>query len=292
MSDLDKYKDLLNHDSEEEKDEFATFLNKSGKANLPKGRGKDAIWDAIEKDIQDVPKSRKTIKPWIFVGLAAAVSLIVSLSILFNSDPEIIYLTTGLAESTQTELPDGSIVTLNAGSTISYSEEWNRELTLEGEAFFEVTKGDRFIVTTRYGNVEVLGTSFNVFARDDQFVVACKTGKVQVTIPSKTFNQAITPGQIVSMKSDTVKQIQRIPELMGKWQSGEFYYDKQPFSQVVFELQRQFNIEIDFDDSKQQMFSGYFTNKNVETALDMVCLPLGYRHEKTGESSFVISENE
>jgi transmembrane sensor len=291
MSDLDKYKDLLNHDSEEEKDEFATFLNKSGKASLPKGRGKDAIWDAIEMDIQDEPTSR-TIKPWIYVGLAAAVSLIVSLSILLNSEPEIIHLTTGLAESTQTELPDGSIVTLNAGSTISYSEDWNRELTLEGEAFFEVTKGDRFIVITRYGNVEVLGTSFNVFARDDQFEVACKTGKVNVTIPSKTYSQAITPGQIVSMKSDTVKQIQRIPALMGKWQSGEFYYDNQPFSQVVVELQRQFNIKIDFDDSKRQMFSGYFTNKSVETALDMVCLPLGYQYEKTGDSSFVISENE
>ncbi len=293
MSDLDKYKDLLNHASSEEEDEFSAFLKKSEKAQLPLGKGKDAIWDAISKDIDGKETaSKKAINPWVYIGLAAAVALIISFSILFQSEPETIYFTTGLAESIETQLPDGSTVRLNANSSISYSEDWDREINLTGEAFFEVTKGDQFTVLTPLGNVKVLGTSFNVFARDQEFEVACKTGKVNVSIPSQSYSEDIIPGEMITLKSDTIKQIQRVPELMGKWQSGEFYYDNQPFSAVVAELQRQFNIEIDFDEEKEQMFSGYFTNKSLETALDMVCLPLGFQYEKVGTSKFVISENE
>lgn len=293
MSELDKYKDLLNHNSNGSEDEFSAFLKKSEDAKIPKGKGKENIWDAISDKIDEGERTtKKTLNPWLYVGLAAAVTLIISISILFKSEPGIMQFNTGLAESVETQLPDGSKIILNASSSLSYSEDWNREVELRGEAFFEVTKGDRFIVKTTLGNVEVLGTSFNVFARDKEFEVACKTGKVNVTIPTKAFKEDITPGQIVSLKSDTVKQIQRIPELMGKWQAGEFYYDSQPLSEVVAELQRQFKIEIDFDETKKQVFSGYFTNKDLETALDMVCLPLGYSYEKVGQSKFVISENE
>ena len=79
---------------------------------------------------------------------------------------------------------------------------------------------------------------------------------------------------------------------MGKWKTGEFYYNNQPFSSVIAELQRQFNVEIEFEENKEQVFSGYFTNKNIETALDMVCLPLGFEYEKISTSKFVIRENE
>ena len=69
---------------------------------------------------------------------------------------------------------------------------------------------------------------------------------------------------------------------MGKWQAGEFYFNHQPIEDVLEELQRQFNIEIQFEGSGSQEFSGYFTNKNLETALDMICLPLGLQYQKTG----------
>ncbi|MFK7953499.1 MAG: FecR family protein [Ekhidna sp.] len=293
MSDLDKYNDLLNHDSSKNDDDFASFLKKSEGAQLPKGKGKDAIWDAISDEIEEEGSAPvRRINPWLYAGIAAAVALIISFSILFKAEAEIINIQTGLAESTEIELPDGSTVMLNASSTISYSEDWDRNIHLDGEAFFEVTKGEQFTVITPLGNVQVLGTSFNVFARNDEFEVACKTGKVNVSIPAKTFSEDITPGEIVTLKADTIKQIQRLPELMGKWKTGEFYYNNQPFSNVIAELQRQFNVEIELGENVEQSFSGYFTNKNIETALDMVCLPLGFEYEKISASKFVIRENE
>ncbi|MFY0608553.1 MAG: FecR domain-containing protein [Cyclobacteriaceae bacterium] len=293
MSEVDKYRDLLNHETDKTEDEFAEFLKKSADAKLPKGRGKEAIWSAIEDEISGKETEEKpAVNLWAYSGIAAAVTILIAFTIVFWDSGSPINHSTSIAQSQEITLPDGSVATLNANSQLSYSEDWNREVELTGEAFFEVEKGGRFLVKTPIGNVQVLGTSFNVFDREGEFEVACKTGKVNISIPSKAYNQDITPGQIVLLESDTVKQYERLPDLMGKWKTGEFYYSEQPISDVLDELKRQFDVQIDFQQSEDILFSGYFTNKNVETALDMVFLPLGYEYEMVGEKRFVIKESE
>ena len=194
MSDFDKYNDLLNHNSDEEKDEFARFLKKSSDAKVPSKQSKEDIWSRIEKEIDEDP-AKKTVPLWTYIGIAASILLVATFIFYPKSDPQIITTSTVLAESRVIELPDGSTASLNANTTISYSEDWNRELTLKGEAFFEVTEGEKFLVKTSIGDVEVLGTSFNVFVRDSVFEVACKTGKVGVSIPTKEYNQPLAPGR-------------------------------------------------------------------------------------------------
>lgn len=289
MDDLDKYRDLLNHQSDEVNDELSEFLKKASAAKTPAGKGKQDIWAKIEEQIDE--KKKSIIPIWTYMGIAASLLLIATIAFLFypKSTPETLNITTALAESKTIDLPDGSKVTLNANSSISYSEDWNRKLHLEGEAFFEVVKGEQFVVKTTIGSVDVLGTSFNVFARDSTFEVACKTGKVRVDVPSKMISEPLVPGQSIRVEIDTVKRTSLDVELVGKWRAGEFYFNEQHLSDVLSEVERQFSISIDLPDSSDYVFSGYFTNKNIDSALEMVCLPLGLAYEKTGPDTYAIS---
>jgi ferric-dicitrate binding protein FerR (iron transport regulator) len=86
------------------------------------------------------------------------------------------------------ELPDGSRVKLNANSELSLAKDWeigeNRKVYLTGEAFFEVKKipetGAKFSVICKGINIEVLGTSFNVFSRDEETEVYLEEGQVKL----------------------------------------------------------------------------------------------------------------
>lgn len=100
--------------------------------------------------------------------------------IYYNSPTSI---STGTGEIAVYGLPDNSEVRLNAESKIKYyPRKWdgNRSLSLEGEAFFEVEKGQKFEVQTSQGIVQVLGTKFNVKNRPGFFEVTCYEGSVRV----------------------------------------------------------------------------------------------------------------
>jgi len=295
MSDLDKYKDIINHQEVAGEDEFAQFLKGAANAKLPEGKGKSAIWDAIDQEIEeDEEKGTSSFNIWPVLGVAASIAMVISFFFFFTSEDttsEQLSYATQNAEQKTVQLPDGSSVEVNTNSTLQFSEDWDRKVTLTGEAFFEVVKGSTFEVSTPSGTITVLGTSFNVYARSGNLEVACKTGKVQVTIPEKSFAAAIEPGEAISFRSDTVKREQYIPDLIGKWNEGEFYFNDKMLSEVLGELQRQFDIQVELADTIDQKFTGFFSSSDVETALEMICLPLDLSYEKVGDSNFVIRKN-
>ena len=79
---------------------------------------------------------------------------------------------------------------------------------------------------------------------------------------------------------------------VGKWKSGEFYFNEQLLSSVLKEMERQFDVSLSVADSANIEFSGYFTSKSIEDALDMVCLPLGLTYEKINQRTYAIKEIE
>ena len=87
---------------------------------------------------------------------------------------------------------DGTKVHLNAGTTLSYSKNFNstsREVTLNGEAYFEVEKGSSpFIISTDLAKVTVLGTKFNVRSREDGFEIGVNEGKVKIENKTKSID--------------------------------------------------------------------------------------------------------
>ena len=90
------------------------------------------------------------------------------------------------------------MVWLNSGSEITYAGNFNenRKLQLKGEAFFDVVKsGSTFQISTEFGNIQVLGTAFNVKAySDDNFVTTLERGSLEVTTVSGKEKQILKPG--------------------------------------------------------------------------------------------------
>lgn len=178
-------------------------------------------------------------------------------------------------------LPDSSVVTLNAESSIRFSEKkWNRQrdVELKGEAFFQVSKGSKFHVSTDAGIVSVLGTEFSVADRKDFFQVTCYSGIVKVQTATKTTTlQAQSTFRIIQQ---TEEQFPISTAAMPEWMSGESRFKSVPLHLVLDELERQYAIEVDRNSIKlDQLFTGSFTHSNLELALETIMLPMNLGYE-------------
>src|SRR5690606_33990185 len=173
---LEKFKKSGEYDS------YVRLMEASGNLEPPAFEVEPAL-DRLREQGLKAPKIID-LKPFKnFFKLAAAIALLIVGS-YFYLDNMGESVATGFAERSELRLPDSSEVFLNADSRISYNEKkWdrNREVVLDGEAFFKVAKGERFTVSTVHGPVSVLGTHFNVEAREDYFEVSCFEGLVRVT---------------------------------------------------------------------------------------------------------------
>ena len=264
------------------------------KTRTPKPEKIDQIWQAI--DHKTKPKRKTAIisridrRGVLWLAVAAAGLLLVG---FFFNQRNVSGLETVMAERIQHLLPDGTMVYLNAESKLSYREknwESNRKIYLTGEAFFDVKKGNTFEVITDLGNVKVLGTSFNVRARET-FQVACFTGKVEVT-PKGSVPIKLLPGDLVYKKngsrgfdSDTFD-----PEVNKGWRFGEIDFPAASLEEVFHEIERQYNVEIQIPtDQAHRTYSGKVTMKNLSIALDEVCASMNLKYEKV-EKSYRIFE--
>ncbi len=241
------------------------------------------LWERIETSIEDAPvivpltpkKSRidgRSSRTWYNVGLVAAASIAILL-ILRLMTPGSIQLESPRGEHLAHTLPDNSKVELNAESSLNYSKKgWadNRLVKLEGEAFFQVEKGSRFVVETSLGEVEVLGTSFNVYNRGENFRVNCMTGSVQVSSSKGGINQVLEPGEFVSWsESSGVHSSDFDKENKETWWNGTYQFKDIPLAEVFEELGRQYDKKISVSPSIGEIkWNGSFKGNNLEKALE------------------------
>jgi transmembrane sensor len=158
----------------------------------------------------------------------------------------------------QVTLPDGSLVTLNADSKLRIADNWGdastREVWLEGEAFFEVTKkpntgAAKFVVHTNQLDVEVLGTAFNVKARRGSTEVVLQSGKVNLKKRDKEIiemkpndrvqvvdNQIVNAVPIVAQKVETEK--------FTAWTNGKIIFDNTPLSDIANAIEDHFGYKV------------------------------------------------
>jgi transmembrane sensor len=188
-------------------------------------------------------------------------------------------------------LPDGSLVKINSDSRISFQKKdftSHRVLLLDGEAYFEITKGNSFIINTKLADVKILGTTFNIFSRDNDFRVSCITGKVQVS--DKKGSLIINPGETASVADDRlINYSDKNIETSNSWISGEFYFENAPLKAVFDEIERQFNVKFEGENIENKLFTGSFTNYNLGDALQIVCIPMGLKYEIGKNNKILIS---
>lgn len=168
-------------------------------------------------------------------------------------------------------LPDNSKVVLHSGSEITYSDnEWDthRKLNLIGEAYFKVAKGKKFEVITREGVVTVLGTQFNVKARNNRIDVTCYEGKVNVQHQQKKV--LITKGHTVALANNNLIINHTTQALHPSWISKELQFEKVHPQEVLEELIRHYNINVnEIKLPNSELFTGYLPGDNPEGALQL-----------------------
>ena len=233
-----------------------------------------------KKESKVVPLKYKTL----FKVAAAVVVLLTSSYFLFFNTTSTFETTIAQIQSFQ--LPDASEVTLNATSKITFDKNnWknNRSLTLEGEAYFQVKKGQKFSVITKDGIVQVLGTHFNIKQRDQYYEVMCYEGLVSVTYKNKVVK--LPPGKTFRVLYNKIESVDKIETKGPSWLQKESNFDRIPLRQVIAELERQYDLKIITEGvDTTKLFTGTFSNDNQKLALEAVTIPLQLSYRVKGKT--------
>ncbi|MEY4902902.1 MAG: hypothetical protein RLZZ292_717 [Bacteroidota bacterium] len=266
---------LASIEKEEEKGKVSERESKSVREEESKSvREAEREEKEFSLKIVAIPKSDSFIIPKSNIrnpkSFAIAASLLflvgVSLFLFKKTTPynNTVTLQTAYGETQNVKLPDGSDVTLNANSTISYPKTWtigeDRNVTLKGEAFFVVNEQgtsahhDRFIVHTAELDVQVLGTRFNVNTYHPQTQVVLQKGSVEIVTKQnkqeKKYN--LVPGQraIFDKQKDVVEIAPVNSNAYIGWKDKKFIFDNTPLSEVALMIENTYGIKVSIQEKE------------------------------------------
>ena len=201
-------------------------------------------------------------------------------------------VSTGIAQKESVLLPDASEVILNADSRIVYNKnDWKKErsLALVGEAYFKVSKGNTFSVNTSQGVVKVLGTQFNVFARDSLFHINCYEGLVSVA-----FNDTVVKlpaGNKLKVEKGALVVHTPSNATAPAWITDESHFENITLGVLLQEIERYYPVTISATNvDLSRRFTGSFTHSDLELALKSVCEPLQLRYTVTNGEVLIYAQ--
>ena len=204
-------------------------------------------------------------------------------------------LTTAKGETYQVRLPDGSLVWLNAASSLTYSAILNerglRRVKLEGEAYFEVAKDKAhpFVVQSGGQEVEVLGTHFNIKAYPDDKLATTTLveGRVRVSALLRSEHEimkVLKPNQesVFSNNQFIVNQTNALKAIA--WKQGYFSFQNEKIRNIMQQLIRWYDIEVKYEGevTEEGLYGKISRNKPISEVLKML--------EETGLVRFKIEE--
>lgn len=266
---------------------------------------------AIKKRLSDLPKSdataRKTVLLW--AKIAAFVAIVLSChytwnlftkneSGMFARVPSPYEIAVPAGSRTNVTLPDGTEITLNAGSVLKYSGDFGvskRIVTLDGEGFFRVAKDTArpFLVHNNNVQVEVVGTTFNIcgYNDDDYTRVSLLEGCVDMRsdngeeirmYPNEQVLYDKCTGRMLKTKSDASNA--------GGWIGGGLTFEDSPFADIAHRLERKFQVKINIGSErlKQEHYSGSFDNdQSLNEILTEINVEKQYTWKTNGNTIFI-----
>ncbi|MBF8964929.1 FecR domain-containing protein [Pontibacter sp. FD36] len=226
------------------------------------------VWEQLQKAMQQDREngndSGRVFSLWghsraTWLSAAAVIVVLLAVTTLFftlqRSEP-VTYATT-YGEKRIIQLSDKSVIVLNANSSITIPEKWKddepRTVQMRGEAFFSVTQQanrQQFIVTTSKGTeINVLGTEFNVYDRDQEDRVVLASGKVNLstTLHGETKQLEMQPGDLITVSAAHGFSHRRVdPELYTAWQHNKVYFDNYTLREVGTLVEQQYGYRVEF----------------------------------------------
>ena len=274
--------------------------NQQLQAGLKSGEDRQQVIESVIKEIDEAYKQSEPVRKkqslWaqfkklfvmVFIILAAGTWYYVSKRGGATATEQVAYVkkTSEYGQKSTIPLPDGSVVKLNAGSKLIFPKLFEgdtREVTLEGEAFFEVARNENKPFVVRSGDLvtTVLGTSFNVkaYPEDPEIAVAVATGKVKVeTVSSggEAKPQFLTPNMVASYnltaQKINISSYNNISNLLA-WREGVLQFDAVPFTEVASTLERWYGVTVTLENENigQCLIVGTFKNKSLARVMQVL----------------------
>lgn len=237
---------------------------------------------------------------------------------------EVNEISTRPGSKSKVELPDGSIVWLNAGSTLTYNKDYGqtqREVTLSGEGYFDVMKmkGIPFIIHTSTINIKVLGTVFNVkaYPEDKHTETSLIRGKIEVTIKNRPNDKIfLSPSEKLIVENDEIIQKEKkaskeyseampISTLMSvnklkydaadstvaetEWIKNRLVFRNESFAELAVRMERWYDVEIEITDAglSGEHLNGIFEDESISQALDELKEFITFHYEQKGNKIII-----
>jgi transmembrane sensor len=302
--------DLLSADEDFRKnlDQSANVFEKTDLFFDLKQYNTEKAWEKVNKQ---VTKKRTNILhiSWVY-RVAAIFILLITTSVaiwrLGFNNPEYCEFATTQFDFSNPEivLPDGSKVKLNHSSKLTYPEVFKgniREVTLTGEAFFNVTPNSEkpFIIKANGASIRVVGTSFNVYAYNESSTVEVivKTGKVELhdkdlTKKLEGDKVLLLPGEkgIFNKLNNTVAKENSFNSNNLSWVTHEMEFKYARLADVFQTMQRVYNIRIDVDQGVDlnQKLSATFSQQQPEYIMEVIAMTQNLRLKKINNNQYII----
>lgn len=231
---------------------------------------------------------KSILNPAIRIAAAAAVLFCISFFSYHQGSNNIknqftnIVMESPLGSMTKIYLPDSTLVWLNSGSKITYSQGFGvneRKIYLSGEGYFQVTKNEKLPmrIITKELMVKVLGTTFNFrdYPEEEEIIVTLEKGKIISQNLLKTSESyTLAPNQKVTLNKKTKTMILSdvISRKASEWIDGSLFFDGQLLPDIIHTLERSYNVHIRIADASLNScrFYGYFTRREntIQDVLD------------------------
>ena len=227
-----------------------------------------------------IPK-QKAKKRVLIYRIAASVSAILLIGVaalyFLNPKQEILYAQNEIIE---TNLPDGTEISINKNSTISYSKKFNkkeRNIKLNGDAYFKVAKNKTkpFIINAKSFYVEVLGTEFYVNSTQKNKKVIVKEGKVAVfRKKNKSDKIILTAGEelVFNRKENKLRKIKTFNKNCIAWKTKTFNFNNQSLEDIFKQLEEVYDVKFEFKNKniKNCRQSVSFENQTIDEILNVL----------------------
>jgi ferric-dicitrate binding protein FerR (iron transport regulator) len=232
---------------------------------------------AIMNADENIP-AKRTRQPSVLKNLlkiAATVAITLCLSyFMFNRESDetdwqaMQTITVPAGQRVNLILPDGTDVWLNARTSISYPVVFGRNerrMKLDGEAYFNVAKDKNrpFTVSTRDGEIEVAGTSFNVqaYSTESVFETTLMAGSVRVQLNGGAASEVrLLPGQKATLEAGRL-QVKSVEDFSHyRWREGLICFNNNTFVEVMHDFERYYGLKINVLNQKvlQRLYTGKF----------------------------------
>jgi transmembrane sensor len=261
---------------------------------------------AMEEDLErfSANENLRTNQFRLAAGIAASIALVVTATVLMR--PQVEIYETARGEMREVVLADGTSITLNTDSAISVRYARNRRnVSLDrGEALFVVAHAPErpFVVSSDAMQVQVLGTSFNVYAKGGETVVSVLSGVVEVKSDEQIDGDGaseqltLTTGQQVAVSSGgAMTDIESFDtNTIISWRLGRAYYENEPLSDVIADLNRYFPREISIGDTSLSSVpvTGSFDLGDQYVAVEAIKVALSLRAETNASGNIVLFPEE